>query len=72
VGDVIHSNGRPVIVCGWTEPRHPASTGLVIVIGQRIAYYPAMRKAYHENSKHADELRALEFSRAFNMADANY
>jgi hypothetical protein len=27
VGDVIHSNGRPVIVCGWTEPRHPASTG---------------------------------------------
>ena len=47
-------------------------TDLVIVIGQRIAYYPAMRKAYHENSKHADELRALEFSRAFNMADANY
>jgi hypothetical protein len=27
VGDVIHSNGRAVIVCGWTEPRHPASTG---------------------------------------------
>jgi hypothetical protein len=25
VGDVIHSNGRAVIVCGWTEPRHPAS-----------------------------------------------
>ena len=34
-------------------------TGLVIAIGQRIAYYPAMRKAYHDNSKHADELRAL-------------
>jgi hypothetical protein len=28
VPDVIHSNGRAVIVCGWTEPRHPASTGL--------------------------------------------
>ena len=47
-------------------------TGLAIAIGQRIAYYPAVRKAYHENSKHADQLRALEFSRAFNMADANY
>jgi hypothetical protein len=47
-------------------------TSLVIAIGQRIAYYPAIRKAYHENSKHADELRALEFSRAFNMADSNY
>jgi hypothetical protein len=47
-------------------------TCLVIAIGQRIAYFPAVRKAYHENSKHADELRALEFSRAFNMADANY
>jgi hypothetical protein len=47
-------------------------TGLAIAMGQRIAYYPAMRKAYHENSKHADQLRALEFSRAFNMADANY
>jgi hypothetical protein len=31
VGDVIHSNGRPVIVCGWTEPRHPASTGRIQV-----------------------------------------
>jgi hypothetical protein len=49
-----------------------SETGLVIAIGQRIAYYPATRKAYHENSKHADELRALEFSRAFNMADSNY
>jgi hypothetical protein len=47
-------------------------TGLVIAIGQRIAYFPAVRKAYHENSTHADQLRALEFSRAFNMADANY
>jgi hypothetical protein len=49
-----------------------SETGLVIAIGQRIAYFPATRKAYHENSKHADELRALEFSRAFNMADSNY
>jgi hypothetical protein len=31
VGDVIHSNGRAVIVCGWTEPRHPASTGRIQV-----------------------------------------
>ena len=47
-------------------------TGLAIAIGQRIAYFPAVRKAYHEHSTHADQLRASEFSRAYQMADSNY
>lgn len=27
VGDVVHSRGHAYIVTGWSEPRHPASTG---------------------------------------------
>jgi hypothetical protein len=47
-------------------------TGKAIGIGDRIAYFPATRKAYHEHSASADRVRALEFSAAYGMADANY
>jgi len=47
-------------------------TGKAIGIGDRIAYFPATRKAYHEISASADRVRALEFSACYGMADANY
>lgn len=47
-------------------------TGKAIGMGDRIAYFPDTRKAYHDQSEHASIVRGLEFSAAFNMADANY
>jgi hypothetical protein len=47
-------------------------TGKQIKKGDEIAYYPKHKKAYHTNSKAADQLRGLEFSKANNMADANW
>ena len=46
--------------------------GKPIKKGDEIAYYPATRKAFHESSKAADELRAMQFSRTFCMGDSNY
>ena len=48
VGDVVHSfRGRPHIVTGWEEPRHPASTGRLWVqtMDERRAhsqYFPSV------------------------------
>lgn len=47
-------------------------TGKSISKGDDVAYYPATRKAYHENSTAADHVRGLQFAQAANMADANY
>lgn len=47
-------------------------TGKEIRKGDRIAYFPATRMAYHDTSKAADQVRALEFASAYGMADANY
>jgi len=49
-----------------------AETGKDIKKGDRIAYYPATRSAYCEDSKSAEQLRGVEFSAAHGMADANY
>ncbi len=59
----------------FTRARFPslcAETGRKINKGDEIAYYPRDRKAYHLQSKQADELRARDFAAAFNMADANW
>lgn len=47
-------------------------TGRIISKGDRIAYYPRERKAYHESSKAAEQIRALEFAAGAGMADANW
>jgi len=47
-------------------------TGLPIRKGDKIAYYPANRQAFHDSSKSADNVRGLEFSQAFNMGDSDY
>ena len=47
-------------------------TGLIIKAGERCAYFPRDRKAYHDTSKSAEQLRALDFAQAYNMADANW
>lgn len=49
-----------------------AETGAKIKKGDPIAYFPNGQKAYSENSKAAEDVRALEFSRAFNMGDSDY
>ena len=47
-------------------------TGKDIKKGERIAYFPATRTAYAEDSKAAEQVRGMEFSAAYGMADANY
>lgn len=47
-------------------------TGKTIRKGDPIAYYPRDKKAYHKDSQSANDVRAIEFAKAFNMADANY
>jgi hypothetical protein len=47
-------------------------TGNEIKRGDRIAYFPASRAAYCENSKAAEQVRGLEFSSSYGMADANH
>lgn len=49
-----------------------AETGKDIKKGDRIAYFPATRTAYAEGSKAAEQVRGMEFSAAYGMADANY
>jgi len=47
-------------------------TGKPIKKGDECAYYPAERKAYHTESKAAEHVREMQFSRAWGMADANW
>lgn len=47
-------------------------TGRTIRKGDPIAYYPRDKMAYHKTSQSADDVRAMEFAKAFNMMDANY
>jgi len=47
-----------------------AETGAKLQKGDRILFWNG--KAYSENSKHADEARALEFNAAYCMPDANW
>jgi hypothetical protein len=49
-----------------------AETGKPLKKGDKVAYFPATKQAFHETSKAADQVRALEFSAAYGMADANY
>jgi len=47
-------------------------TGREIKKGEQCAYFPVERKAYHEESEHAGQVRGLEFNEAYGMADANW
>ena len=47
-------------------------TGKRIAKSERIAYFPASRKAYAESSKAAEQVRGLDFARAYAMPDADY
>ena len=59
----------------FTQARYDgksAETGAPIKKGDRIAYYPATKQVFSEQSNQADELRSQEFSRSWSMADADY
>lgn len=47
-------------------------TGEQIKKGDTIIYYPAERKAYHVDSKQAEEFRGQQFNQSWGMTDANY
>lgn len=47
-------------------------TGKTIKKGDECAYFPAERKAYHSSSKTASDLRAVQFAKSWNMADAEW
>ena len=47
-------------------------TGKPIRKGDQIAYFPWDRLAFHAESKAAEQIRALQFSASWGMADANW
>lgn len=47
-------------------------TGKAIKKGEQIAYFPQLKRAYHQSSKAAEELRAIRFANSWGMADANW
>jgi hypothetical protein len=47
-------------------------TGKQIKKGDEIAYFPGTRKAYHTDSKSAADLRSMQASQAFGLADADW
>lgn len=47
-------------------------TNELIQKGDRILYHPVYHIAYSVNSKTAEQVRAQDFARAYNMADADY
>jgi hypothetical protein len=48
------------------------ATGKVIERGQTVLYDPVTKQAFHDDSQQANDQRAMQFSEAFHMADANY
>ena len=49
-----------------------SQTGKPLAAGDRIAYDPNTRQAFHVDSKRAEEIRLQEFNTAWNMPDANW
>lgn len=47
-------------------------TGKQIKKGERCLYYPNLKKAYHMDSKTAENHRSQQFAAAWGMVDANY
>jgi len=47
-------------------------TGKPLLKGERIAYDPNTREAFHVDSKRAEEIRLNDFNATFNMPDANW
>lgn len=66
-----HHNQPPRLMTARFDSTCP-ETGKPIKRGDQVAYYPATKRAYHESSKAAAEVRGMAFSEAYAMADANY
>jgi hypothetical protein len=65
------SNARPYMTKARFDSTCP-ETGKDIKKGDDIAYFPALKKAYHSDSQSAETVRGLDFAEANGMADANY
>ena len=47
-------------------------TGRAIEKGDECVYFPKARKAYHRESKAAEQARQMKFSEAYGMGDAQW
>jgi hypothetical protein len=47
-------------------------TGREFRKGDTVAWFPRERKAFHESSKAAEQVRGLQFSKSWGMADADW
>lgn len=55
--------------------RYPGTcpeTGKTWKKGDTIAWFPDTRKAYHQESKAAEQIRGRQFAQCYGMADADY
>jgi hypothetical protein len=67
-----HTQHRPPCFITARFPSTCPETGKPIGKGDSVAYYPATRKAYHDESTAADHVRGLQFAAAFNMEDVTW
>lgn len=65
------NNGDPHELVARFESHCP-ETGLTIRKGDTCVYYPKARKAYHSESRAADDFRSMKFAENCGMADANW
>jgi hypothetical protein len=66
-----YRNTQPCFIIARFASTCP-ETGKPIAKGDTIAYYPNDRRAFHESSQSAENVRALQFSKTWEMADANW
>lgn len=65
------NNGEPYELTARFESRCP-ETGKLIAKGTKCLYFPKAKKAYHLDSKAAEEYRSRRFAEAWQMGDANW
>jgi hypothetical protein len=49
-----------------------SETGKKIKKGDEIAYYPRHKKAFHVDSRAAEDLRGMQASKSLGLADADW
>lgn len=63
------NNGDPYFLKAKYEGTCP-ETGLKIRKGDECVYFPKSRKAYHRDSKAAQQVREMKFAESWGMGDA--
>jgi len=63
---------RRLLIPFFTVASACRETGTRIVKGDRVAYFPDIRRAYAKHGRHIEQTRALEFASAYDIPDSNY